>query len=77
MKKVGSNFKKNFTTINQNEMICPKNSLKERIRELIKKNDETIKKYELLKTQSKNSQKKNGISKNNIKIQNKTNNFTQ
>ena len=58
MKKVGSNFKKNFTTINQNEMICPKNSLKERIRELIKKNDETIKKYELLKTQSKNSQKK-------------------
>jgi len=58
MKKIETNFKNNFSNVNQKGKNNQKNSLKDKIRELIKKNDETIKKYEKLKEQTKDSQKK-------------------
>ena len=58
MKNEEKNFKNIFNTVNQNQIYTPKKSLKERIIELIKKNDETIKKYEKLKEKSKDSQKR-------------------
>ena len=58
MKNVEKNYKNSFNTVNRNEINISKKSIKDRIRELIVKNDETIKKYEKLKEQSKDSQKK-------------------
>ena len=56
--KNSEKFKNVFISIKQNDTYTQKKPLKERIRELIIKNEKTIKRYELLKSQCKNSQKK-------------------
>ena len=58
MKKFESIIKNSFKTNNQSETSIANKSLKDKIKELIKKNEETIKKFEKLKEQSKDSQKK-------------------
>ena len=58
MKKDENIFKNTFTSVNESESNIPKKSLRDRIRDLIIKNDLTIKKYEKLKEKSNNSQKK-------------------
>ena len=56
--KKDENIINTFTSVNEIEANNPKKPLKDRIRDLIVKNDLTIKKYEKLKEQSNNSQKK-------------------
>ena len=58
MKKLENNLKKNVTNINEKGINNPNSTLKERIKGLIKKNEEIIKRYEKIKENTKNSQKK-------------------
>ena len=58
MKKGENIFKNTFTSVNEGEPNIPKKPLKDKIRDLIVKNDLTIKRYEKLKEQSNNSQRK-------------------
>ena len=58
MKNFQNIIKNSFKSDNQNELSLANKTLKDKIKELIKKNDEAIKKFEKLKEQSKNSQKK-------------------
>ena len=58
MKKDENIFKNTFTSVNEGEPNIPKKPLKDKIRDLIVKNDLTIKRYEKLKEQSNNSQRK-------------------
>ena len=58
MKKGENIFKNTFTSVNEGEPNIPKKPLKDKIRDLILKNDLTIKRYEKLKEQSNNSQRK-------------------
>ena len=62
MKKIEKHTKKipnkNIENINQRNSINSNKSLKQKIRELIDQNDQTIKKYEKLKEKAKDSQQK-------------------
>ena len=58
MKKDENIYKSTYTSINENDSKTFKKSLTEKIRDLILKNETTIKRYEKLKQQTNNSQKK-------------------
>ena len=58
MKKDENIYKNIYTPINENDSKIFKNSLTEKIRDLILKNETTIKRYEKLKQETNNSQKK-------------------